>query len=290
LSCDNIIGVDMITANGEFIQASQEENQDLFWAIKGGGGNYGIVTCFQFKLHPIGKVVLSQTMFSITNARKILQKYAKFSKESPDTISPFFWLTKEHATIMSVSVGSVEKISAELDNFLKEFNPIFHSIEERDYADVQCFFDSANGPGNYYWSKSNFFTSIDDNIIDILIKSMENSSQKSTTIEIMCLGGAIGRVKPEDTAFFHRNAHYEIHAIVPFTTIPKETLTEISEWARKFAADLAPLSTGGGYLNINTAGTKPQNQYGTNFIKLQQVKQKYDPSNFFHMNHNILPQ
>jgi len=291
LTCDNILSAQVVTANGDVLTASQDENPDLFWGIKGGGGNFGVVSSFQFKLHEIGeggKVGFCFLSFGSKSAKDVLKFYFDWAVVAPRNISAFCLLTRGSVDFTIVFNGKFEAMQEIIAPFLN-LEPHYREIEEIPYSAVQSRYDSSNKPGKLYWSKSTLFRDIPNEQVIEHIVAHTDDQVIPTTIEIMHLGGAFADVEKTQTAFFHRDANFELHTI---TTIPEredgQLFNNVAQWTNDFTKQLQPFSLNGGYVNIGVEGSNEQ-AFAGNVQRLKYLKGKYDPENVFHQNHNIPP-
>jgi FAD/FMN-containing dehydrogenase len=304
LACDNLLSADMVTAEGTCITANRTEHADLFWALRGGGGNFGVVTSLEYRLHPVGpSVVAGLVLHPAERAREVLRFYRDYVAAMPDELTtivnlrhapPAPWLPPElHGravvAIMSCHAGSIEE-GFEAVRPLKQFGPpLFDLLEPKPYVLHQRMFDDAVPPGlRYYW-KSHYLRALSDQLIDALAEhAWRDTSARSYTL-LFQMGGAVARLADDATAFASRGAPCGIN-INAVWAAPEEDRDHI-EWARAFFAATEPFSTGGVYVNF--LGTEGEERiraaYGANYERLAQVKARYDPTNFFRVNQNVRP-
>jgi FAD/FMN-containing dehydrogenase len=306
LSIDNLISVDMVTAEGEFLTASKTENKDLFWGLRGGGGNFGIVTSFEYQLQEIGPIVLGgMLLHPMSDAREFLRFYRDFIADAPDELTvvpllrlapPAPFLPKElHGKpvvgVIILYTGAIEKGEALIAPLRQYGTPLVDGIGPKPFRALQSMLDTGAQPGWNYYVKSEFLPALSDEIIDTLIEHASRITSPLTTIAGFHLGGAISHVNEDATAYSHRNATYSL--ILNTTWIdPKESEKHI-QWTRAFWKALQPFSKGGAYINFQSqdeGDDRVQTSYGSAKLeRLSTLKKKYDPTNFFRLNRNIKP-
>ncbi len=303
LAADNLRAVDVVTAEGECVTASDEEHPDLFWGIRGGGGNFGVVTSFEFALHEVGPEVLAgPTVYRLQDAPDVLRHYRDFAGEAPReccvwvvllTAPPFPFLPEEVYGTKILSVfqfyaGDVEQ-GEEVLRPLRTFgHPIADVVGPMPYAAVQCIFDPlyANGARNYW--RSHNFTRLADEALDLLVTYAETFPTPQSDMVIHQVGGAVNDVAPDATAYPHRDATF---IVTPGARWQDPSGDEqCIAWMRAWYDALARYATGGSYVNfISEREGREQVAYGANYDRLVKVKGKYDPTNLFRMNQNIKP-
>lgn len=304
LALDSLISVELVTADARVVTASEEENEDLFWAIRGGGGNFGIVTSFKFRLHEVGPEVLSfQAFFDREDSSKVLEFYREFMTGAPDELQCFaFFLhtppvdpfPEEYqgrgaCALIACYSGDLEQgrnILAPLDQF---GNPFFKFLAPTDYTSLQKSFDPGMPKGLRWYTRAHYLPRLTDKTIDIITRFTAPLPGKSTMVYLEPVGGATGRVDPAATAFPHRDAAYSLH-IFPGWTDPGEDRENIT-WAKTFHEAMQKESTGGVYVNLMGHDEKSRIKaaYGKNFDRLSEIKKKWDPDNILRMNQNIEP-
>ena len=305
LSSDNLISADVVTADGEYIKASAEENSDLFWGLQGGGGNFGIVTSFEFQAYPVGPdVFVAFVIHPYENAKAVLQFYREWVVTAPDEVSSFgiLWHAPEMAEIPAeyhhqpivvlLAMYSDEPAAGERTlQSLRDFGqPLVDLSSVMPYLEFQQFFDEDYPAGemHYYW-KSRYLSSLSDEVIDRLIDINENSPSPHSTLDIWQLGGAMSRVDAAATAFGDRSAPFLL-GIEANWEDPAADAANIA-WARQAYRMMEPFSTGAEYLNFpglyEEGDQMVRSSFGKNYARLVELKNKYDPTNFFQLNQNI---
>lgn len=304
LTIDNLRSAQVVCADGEVRIASATQNADLFWAIRGGGGNFGVVSSFEFDLHPIGPEVLSGLIVHpLDDARGLLQSYRDICARAPDELTiwtvmrqapplpfiPEVWYGKEVLIFAACYAGDMregEKVLQELHDLGK---PIADVIGPHSYTGWQQAFDPLLTPGARNYWKSRDFLDLPDKAIDILLKALGALPDPQCEVFIARVGGAMARVAEEATAFPQRKAHFVMNAHTRWSDAVRDA--DCMAWARDLFAKMAPFSEGSAYVNFmpeDEAG-RVGGAYGANMERLCQIKAKYDPRNQFRLNHNIPP-
>jgi len=306
VTVDNLLSADVVTAQGEMVTASEEENPDLFWGIRGGGGNFGIVTSFEYRLHPVGPVVLAGPVFHPhEDAPEVLRFYREFIAAAPDELTTIFELSvapplpflpeevhgKPVVMVGACYAGSPDE-GAEVVRPLKQYGrPIVDLLEPKPYTALQSMFDPLVPHGWHRYWKAVEVPPLTDDAIDTLVEhSSAPTSPKSYTI-VFQLGGALARVGEDETAFGQRDAAHNVNINAVWTEEDPDAERHIA-WARGFFDAMQPHA--GGRVYVNFLGEEGCNRvrqaYGAqNHERLVELKRAYDPTNFFRMNQNISP-
>jgi FAD/FMN-containing dehydrogenase len=303
---DNLLSVDLVTADGELITASHSVNPDLFWGVRGGGGNFGIVTSFEYRLHPVGPMVLAGPIFHpLEDAPDVLRFYREFAAAAPDELTTIFNLRvapplpflpqhvhgKPIVMIGSCYAGSPQD-GSEVVRPLKEFGrPIIDLLEPRSYQALQSMFDPSAPHGWHYHWKSVELPPLTDDAIDTLVERAAALTSPRSYCIVFQLGGALNRVGAEETAYSQRSAAHNVNINAIWTADDPEPNRHIA-WARDFFAALQPHASGRVYVNF--LGDEGQDRvraaFGErNYERLARLKRAYDPTNFFRLNQNIQP-
>jgi len=306
LTCDNLLSVQIVTAEGKLIKASENENPDLFWGVRGGGGNFGIVTSFEYKLFPHGPIVTAGLRFhSFEKARDVLSFYSDYSKEVPDEVTmiavvrtapaaPFLPESvhgKPVAVIGYCYSGSIEE-GEKYARPIKELDSVVADlIQPMKFTDLQSMLDAGQPKGwNYYWKAENI-AELTDDAIDTIISHTSNFTSPTTLVALFQMRGAVSRIGENDTAYSHRDAAIALNINASWTD-PSEAEKHI-KWTRDFWRSMQPFSTGGAYINFQSQDEgeeRVQATYGQEKLeKLVKLKNKYDPRNLFRLNQNIKP-
>jgi len=304
LSLDNLVAAEVVTASGDRVRASENENSELFWGIRGGGGNFGIVTSFEFVLHEVGPVVLAGQVFHrFDDAGSVLRFYREFMADAPDEVQCYAFFIKvppvdpfpqelHGRTVLDLIVahtGSLEDGEKVLRP-LREFgDPFLDLVQPQPYTVLQQTFDAGLQAGNRWYSRAHYLKDLSDGVIDTVLRYTESLPGVFTGVSFEPMGGAINRVAPGATAFAHRGTTFGFH-IFPGWTDPGDD-EEIMAWAREFHRAVAPHVTGGVYVNLlgPNESDRVRAAYGANYDRLVKVKNRWDPENLFRMNHNIEP-
>ncbi|HSF14862.1 MAG TPA: FAD-binding oxidoreductase [Vicinamibacteria bacterium] len=295
LACDNLISVEMVTASGRVIKASADKNDDLFWGVRGGGGNFGIVTNFEYQLHPVKAVLGGMLLHPIERARETLFHYRGLMETAPDELTIFAALmtTPDGAPVVAFLVGYCGPPSEgeKVLRPLREFGPpLVDQIEPMPYPKLQSMLDEGFPAGLQVYWRSNFLAGIPDEALDELIQQFSRVTSPLSALMLEPLGGAVARVGSEETAFNHRDAAYNL-AVIGRWQAPNEEKTHIA-WTRTAHEAMERFATGGVY--VNYLGEEGQDRvraaYGdAKYRRLVALKDKYDPENLFRCNQNIQP-
>jgi FAD/FMN-containing dehydrogenase len=303
LGADNLLAVEIVTADGSIIRADEHDNPDLFWAVRGAGANFGVVTSLEFRLHPVGPdIIAGQIIHPIENARDVLRFYRTFMAHAPEEIQcDAFFLTLPSLdvfpaafhgrTVLDLVVAYAGDISSGEDALrpLRESGKaIFDGVQPMTYAALQQTFDAGMPKGNRWYTQAHYLAALSDHAIDTILAHVETLPGPFTVAYLEPLGGAVSRVDPAATAFPHRHAAYGFHTL-PGWMDPAHDAQPIA-WAKTFHRAMAPYSTGGVYVNLlapDDGAERVRAAYGQNHERLVQLKQKWDPTNLFRMNHNV---
>jgi len=296
LACDNLLSADVVTADGQLLTASASENDDLFWALRGGGGNFGVVTSFGYRLHPVGPIVLGGiATYPFEKAREVLSFYREFAGTAPDEVRADAIIRRPPSgRVLDVYVcycGSIQEGERVLRP-LREFGPpMIDTIAPVPYMTVQTMLEANQPPGPLHrYFKSSFLKELSDDAIRTLVDFLTADPANSSTVPIEHLGGAVSRVGESDTAFSHRRAPYSF-LIANQWKDPAESEKNI-EAARQLWKVMEPFFEEGVYVNYmseDESDARVRAAYGPNYERLVSLKKKYDPTNFFRLNQNIKP-
>jgi|SRR5581483_5736044 len=294
LSCDNLVSAEIVTADGQLLQISATEYPDLFWAVRGGGGNFGIVTSFEYRLFPVGPILLAGSLvYPYNRAREAMRFYNAFAKNAPDELS----LDAALATMPSgervfgVSVCYAGPID-EGDRIVKPLRaygaPIEDQIAPRPYLEIQAAGDALFPRGRRYYWKAQFLRELSDAAIDTLLAVYLTAPAESLLV-LQQVGGAIARAPVKATPYANRDALFDCFPVSIWDD-PSEDAARTG-WAREAWGAIRPFSTGGVYANnLGEEGTERiEAAFGENYARLLALKSKYDPDNFFRLNQNIKP-
>jgi FAD/FMN-containing dehydrogenase len=303
---DNLVSVDLVTAGGEVLTASDDENSDLFWGIRGGGGNFGIVTSFEYRLHPVGPIVLAGPIFHpLKDAPEVLRFYREFIAAAPDDLTTMFELEAapplpflpedvHGEPIVMVGACYAGEVEDGMDAVrpLKEFGtPIADRLEPKPYTELQSMFDPFVPHGWHRYWKSVELPPLTDTAIDTLVERASRLTSPKSYCIVFQLGGALARVGQDETAFSQRNAAQNVVINAVWTEDDPDGERHIA-WAREFFAALQPHAGEHVYVNFlgdEGAGRVRQAYGDQKYERLAGLKRAYDPTNFFRLNQNIAP-
>lgn len=302
LTADNLVAADVVTAAGKVVRASETENADLLWALKGGGGNFGVVTTFEFRLHDVGPEILTaQTFHLFDDAAEVLRFYRDFMIAAPNEVGcvalvlripPAEPFPEEHHGKMAV--GIVANYSAGIDEGkeqlrpVEEFgNPILSAMMPMPFTAFQCVFDDGYPEGARYYWKSHYLRELPDAAIDSIVAKTGAMPGEFTAFGFETMGGAVNQADPTATAFPHRNAAFNFAVFGGWTDAAQDD--EVIAWSRAMHDCMEPYSTGGAYVNYmqDDAGDQMEKAYGANYDRLRRVKSKYDPDGLFDAHQRI---
>jgi len=306
LSIDNLLSVQIVTADGEVRTASASENPDLFWAVCGAGSNFGVVTSLEFTAHPVGPIVhLCAPFYALADGRNALRAWRSFTGSAPDEVSSLaiIWsvpdaeafpaeLRRRPVVILASVYSGAPDEGARLLQPLRELaTPVLDMSGPVPFTAVQTSFDPFFPKGLFYYWKSTNVHDFSDDCIDTILEAAENRPSHLSDIPIWHLGGAVSRVAPDATAYGRRDAPYLVTAESTWTDAGQND--ENIQWARQLVDAMKPFSRGGLYLNFPGFGEEKdamlRDAYGQNYDRLQELKRQYDPGNLFRMNLNISP-
>ncbi len=303
LTIDNLLSADMVLADGSFVTVSAEENQDLFWAIRGGGGNFGVVTEFRFQAHPVHTIVGGPTLWHQEQATEAMRWFRDFMQQAPENLYGFFAIMtvppgppfpeelhmKKMCGVVWCYTGPESEAEAVFQP-VKEFGPpAMYGIQPMPYPALQGAFDALYPPGMHWYWKGDFFNELTDEAIDLHVKHGFEMPSWQSTMHLYPIDGKPNQVGPDDTPWGHRQAKWS-EVIVGVDSDPANT-EAISAWAREYWEALHPHSAGGAYVNfmMEEGEDRVKATYGSNYERLTVIKQKYDPANLFRVNQNIKP-
>jgi len=304
LSIDNLLSADVVLANGNFVKASADENSDLYWALRGGGGNFGVVTSFTFKLHPIDTIYGGPMLYELSETADVMKWYRDFIPAAPDDLNGFFaFLTvppappfpehlhlKKMCGIVWAHVGPQEK-AKETFKPIRDFKkPALDFVGPLPQPALQSMFDALYPPGLQWYWRADFVNELSDDAIRQHIRFGEGLPTMHSTMHMYPIDGAASRVGKRDTAWNYRDAQWaQVMVGVDPDPANKE---KIISWTKSYYDALHPYSAGGAYVNFlmdDEGEERVKQTYGDNYQRLVEIKNKYDPDNFFRVNQNIKP-
>jgi FAD/FMN-containing dehydrogenase len=295
LACDNLLSVDVVTAEGAFLTASAVENADLFWALRGGGGNFGVATAFEYRLHPVGTVLGGLVLYPFDRARDMFAFYREFTATAPDELTAYAALitSPDGVKLSAIFVCYTGSLAAgeALLRPVREFGPpMADLICPMPYVDLQKTFDPTAPPGLLNYWKSSFLQELSAEVTDEMVAAFAMSPSPMTSVVVEHLGGAVSRVGESETAFSHRTRPYSATAASLWRDV---TQSEANiTWTRRLWDAIRPGTSDAvyaNYLSHNEGELRVRAAYGSNYERLVAVKTRYDPTNVFRVNHNIKP-
>jgi FAD/FMN-containing dehydrogenase len=302
LSLDNLISADVVTAEGRFLTASEREHEDLFWALRGGGGNFGALTSLEFQLHPVAEIYGGPMFFELEAAGDLLRWYREFIAAAPEGFGGFpayqiapplpFIPDDRHGDTFIAFVSCWAGPLDEGESMLKSLRDVAPAVAEHvgpmPYAALNGAFDGLVPPGLQHYWKANFVTELTDEIIEAHLRHGPDVPVVNSTVHIYPINGAAHRVANDATAFGHRDANFAT-VIAGMWPDPAQNEANI-RWVKDYYSATAPHSEEGGYINFmaDDDQDRVRANYGANYDRLVEVKRAYDPGNLFHLNQNIV--
>ncbi len=303
LTIDNLISADVVLADGSFVTASAEENPDLFWALRGGGGNFGVVTSFLFRCHDVSTVMAGPVLYDLADTAEVLSWYREVLPALPEELNGFFAVMtvppappfpeelamRKVCGILWAYSGPMDRAEEALAPVRSFGRPLLDGIHDLPYPMLQGAFDGLYPPGMQWYWRGAFFTDIPDDAVAVHERFAETPSLHST-MHLYPVDGAAHRVAPEDTAFAYREATW--NGVFVGVDPDPANFASVKDWAVGYSDALAPHSAGAGYVNfmMQEDGSEPvRTAYRQNYERLARIKASYDPDNFFRINQNIPP-
>ncbi len=303
MTVDNLVAADVVTADGQMLHASADEHVDLFWALRGGGGNFGVVTQFEFRLHPAGpEIVAGLVVYPLEQGAQVLRKYRAFTDDANETITawtvirrapPLPFLPAEthgrHAIVLAAASTGADADPAQLAPLTKMGEPFGSHIDRMPYVQWQQAFDPLLTPGARNYWKSHNFSALHDAVIDTVLEYGRQLPTADCEIFLAHLAGAPNRVAADATAYVGRDARFVMNVHGRWQSAAEDAAG--IAWARQVFQACAPHASAGAYVNFMTGdeGERVEQAYGVVHRRLQQIKHRYDPDNVFHLNANIKP-
>jgi FAD binding domain/Berberine and berberine like len=303
LTIDNLISADLVLADGSFVKANADENPDLFWAIRGGGGNFGVVTSFTFRLHPVDTVYAGPILYELNEAAEVMKWYRQFITSAPDDLNGWFaFMTVPPAPPFPENLhlkkmcGVLWTWAGEVDQGEKTFKPIrafkkaaLDLVGPLPQPTLQSLFDGLYPPGLQWYWRADFVRELSDEAIAQHIKFANALPTMHCTMHLYPINGAAGRVGKQETAWNYRDANWA-QVMVGVDPDPANNEKTIS-WTKSYWDALHPFSAGGAYVNfmMDEGEERVKATYGDNYERLVEIKNKYDPANLFRVNQNIRP-
>ena len=301
LTIDNLLEAEMVLADGSLVITNKDQNPDLFWAIRGGGGNFGIVTSFTFQAHPVTNVFGGPTLWPVEKTPEILSWYQEFMKNAPDDLNGFFATmtipgppfpehlhNKTFCGVVWCYLGGAENAD-EIFKPVREMKPLFEHMGEMPYPAIQTMFDGMFPPGLQWYWRADFFDELDTGEAEVHLKHSSNMPSAFSQMHLYPISGAASRVANDATAWAYRDANYA--GVIVGVDPDPENAGAITKWCKDYWEDLHPYSSGGAYVNflMNEGQDRIKACYRHNYDRLRKIKRQYDPHNFFMVNQNIKP-
>jgi FAD/FMN-containing dehydrogenase len=303
LSLDNLISCDVVTADGRTVKASERENEDLFWALRGGGGNYGAVTTFEYRLHPVKDIVAGVFFYSLDHIRTVLQFFRDYIATAPEEMGAFpafqiapplpFIPEAEHGkpfiAIVSCWAGDPGQAERAMQPFRDVAPRVAEMVAPMPYPDLNAMFDPLLPPGLQHYWKASFATELTDGAIAAHMEHGPKVPVVNSTVHLYPINGAAQRVASDATAFAYRDAKFAT-VIAGMWPDPADN-EKNTKWVKDYYRALEPHSSKGGYINFMAGDDQGRikENYRGNYDRLVAAKRQYDPTNLFHMNQNIKP-
>jgi FAD/FMN-containing dehydrogenase len=304
MTIDNLISAEMVSADGKRLGASEKDNAELFWALRGGGGNFGVVTEFEFALHPLGPEILAGLIvFPFAQAKQVLTRYRQLANAAPEDLSVWIVLRQapplpflpenvhgQEVVVLPIFYAGAVAEGQKLVQRLRTFGDVLgEHVGAQPYTEWQKAFDPLLAPGARNYWKSHNFTELNNGALDAIIEYAGKLPSPQCEIFIGHIAGAANRVAPNAMAYAHRDAKFVLNVHGRWDSPAQDV--RCVEWARAFFNASAPYASAGAYVNFMTEeeGNRVAAAYGSNYDRLVQIKRRYDPENVFHLNQNIKP-
>jgi FAD/FMN-containing dehydrogenase len=303
LSCDNLLSAEVVTAGGEVVTASETEHNDLYWALRGGGGNFGVVTTFEYQLHPVAEIHGGPIVYPVDRADEVLRMYREYINDAPEELGGFVgfhmapplpflpeeWHFKNVCLAVLCWAGPAEQGEKMVQPFLDVVEPVGAHVGPMPYPALNTAFDALVPKGLQHYWKSRFARELSDGAIAAHVEHGSKVPSIQTAVHLYPINGAVQRVGADDTAFAYRDVDFS-PVIAGMWEDPADNDANIA-WVRGYDAALAPYSAEGGYVNFMDGDDQGRikSNYRGDYARLAKVKAEYDPDNVFHVNHNIAP-
>lgn len=303
LTIDSLLSADVVLADGTFVTADADRHPDLFWALRGGGGNFGAVTSFTFRAHPVGDVVGGPMFFSLDRVAEVMRAWDDYLDDAPDDVTCWYGFVTVppvapfpaalHGQVVAALVWCINAPADRAEEALAPFRamgPVMDGVGPMPYPALQSAFDALYPSGDQWYWRADFVDDLSDEAIDVHVTHGPTLPTPQSSMHLYPINGAAGRVGRHDTAFSHRQAKYA-QVIVGVDPSP-EGFEEVRTWTRGYHDALHPHSAGGAYVNMLQDDEGPdrvRESYRDNFDRLTAVKDRYDPGNVFCLNKNVPP-
>lgn len=304
LTIDNLLEADVVLADGSFVTANKTQNKDLFWALRGGGGNFGVVTSFVFQAHPVSTVYAGPIFWSVKDARQIMQFYREFLPKAPAELSPFFGLKTVPSTepfpeelwgekicaLISCYDGPEEEAELAMKPVREELpKPILDWMQPMPFPAIQGLFDPLLPKGLQWYWKGDFVKKLPDEAIGKHLEYAAKAPSELSLMHLYPIDGAVHNIKPEETAWNCRDATWSM--VIAGIDPDPSTSEDLTRWGKEYWEAVHPYNMNGAYVNfmMEEGENRIRATYGDNYDRLRKIKKKYDPDNFFCVNQNIKP-
>ncbi|MGH8674124.1 MAG: FAD-binding oxidoreductase, partial [Burkholderiales bacterium] len=303
LSIDNLVSADVVLADGSFVTASAEGNEDLYWAIRGGGGNFGVVTSFLFRTHQVHTVFAGPTFWALEKSAEVLRWYADFIREAPNELNGFFAFVtvppvppfpeslhnRKACGVIWCYVGPEDKADKVFKPVREFASPLLHGVHALPLPALQSFFDPLYPPGHYWYWKADFVKELSDEAIAANVEHGAAMPTPQSTMHLYPIDGAAHAVNRSDTAFSYRDANWA--QVIVGVDPDAGSRQRITDWAKRYWEAVHPHSAGGAYVNfmMDEGEERVRATYRGNYDRLVAIKRTYDPGNFFRVNQNVAP-
>jgi hypothetical protein len=296
LTIDNLLAVDLVTADGNLVRASAREHPDLFWGVRGGGGNFGIVTAFKFQLHPVGPLLAGKVVYPIAQAGDVLRFYREYTSNAPDELTAYACLstTPDGVSVIAISLcycGTLEEGERLVEPVRKFGAPLVNHIRPRSYLNMMRQANRGAPVGRCYYEKATTLSVLSDPAIEALVAYGSTCTSPWSQVLIQHVHGAATRVSPTETAFALREESYVICIVAAWDKGEASQTNQHKAWTRACWRAIEPFASSGVYVNFlgNEGEGRVRAAYGPNYERLVALKNRYDPHNFFARNQNIKP-
>jgi len=293
LSCDNVLSADIVSADGSHLSVSASQNEDLFWAIRGGGGNFGIVTALEFRVHPLESVQAGLLIYPRSSAYDLLRRYRDVTVHAPDELTAYAALMIGHGhPVIAIAMcdSSAKPASASVSaQFTLADPPAADLTGTKKYTELQTMLDISAPAGVHYYFKCPFLRELTDEVLRLIVDHCEDLPTEQTQVVLEHMHGAASRVPVSDTAFGLRRVHWSINIMAGWTD--PAMAEKCIDWARTLSSALEAFGASDAYVNYlgDEGSSAVRASYGANYDRLAHLKKKYDPDNFFRFNQNIVP-
>lgn len=295
LTIDNLLSADLVTADGQVLTVNADKHADLFWGLRGGGGNFGVATSFEFQLHPVGSVLAGKIVYPIESAKDVLRLYREYTSTAPDELTAYATITTTPTNLSTIAISLCYcgplAFGEQLIEPLRKFgSPLADHVRAKPY--FQTISNDMGSPcGRHYDQRASSLNELSDEVIDIIAEYSVSRTLPSTQVLIQHVHGAARRVSPTATAFALRDVPYVMNMVASWDASETHEAEKHVEWVRAFQEALHPFAAYGVYSNFldDEGEERVRASYGVNYERLVSLKNRYDPTNFFRFNQNIKP-